>query len=163
MGSDLRDPLHFALPDAVSVGMRTMDVLKTRQNKIDARLTALSLFLGITIWFLHLNTLNALTSVSCNWGWFSSSIAGMPGLRFVQLIITLVAIVLMLLFIYLPFRIWRRSLTEKPTDAPHLLQDTEKDRRPMIAFIAMLLNCLFFLFVIASLVPMFALNACSPG
>ncbi len=117
----------------------------------------------MTVWFLQLNTLNALTSVSCNWGWFSASIAGMPGLRFVQMLITLVALALMLLLIYLPFRNWRRWLTEKAADGHRTLENTENDRRAMLAFIAMLLNGLFFLFVIATFVPMFALNACGPG
>ncbi len=140
-----------------------MDAPTAQQGKLSERLTRWSLFLGITIWFLDLNVINALTSVSCEWNWFSSSIAGMPGLRFVALIITLVAGALMLLLIYLPWRMWRRYQTDKPMENQNMLRDTEKDRRPLVAFIAMLLNALFLLFVIASFVPMFALNLCNQG
>ncbi len=140
-----------------------MHVLRAGWGKVNEWLADWSLFLGITIWFLHLNALNALTSISCNWGWFSDRVAGMPGLRFVQMIITLIALALMLLLIYLPFKSWRRFLTEKSPGDHHTLEETEKDRRSMLAFIAMLLNGLFFLFVIASFVPLFALNACSPA
>ena len=62
--------------------------------------------------------------------------------------------------IILPWRNWREFQTEKPPDNPRLLQDTEKDRRPLLAFVALLLNSLFFLFVVASFVPMLALNPC---
>ncbi|HZQ09312.1 MAG TPA: hypothetical protein VFD70_22230 [Anaerolineae bacterium] len=126
----------------------------------EERQTRWSLFLGMTIWFLHLNTLNALTSVSCRWGWFDLTIAGISGLKIVELIITLIAIVLMLVVIYVPARNWLRFQSDKPTDNPRMLQETEQDRRPLLAFIAMLLNSLFLIYVIAFFVPMLALNAC---
>lgn len=127
------------------------------------RLTGLSLFLGMTIWFLDLIALNGLTSLSCEWGWFSVSIAGMPGLRFAQMTITLVAVLLMLVLVYLPWRNWRWFMSERPTRGDHTLRETERDRRPMMALVTVLLNGLFLLFVIAQFVPMFVLNACSRG
>src|SRR5581483_2638293 len=126
----------------------------------EERQTRWSLFLGMTIWFLHLNTLNALTSVSCRWGWFDLTIAGISGLKIVELIITLIAIVLMLVVIYVPARNWLRFQSDKPTDNPRMLQETEQDRRPLLAFIAMLLNSLFLIYVFAFFVPMLAPHAC---
>lgn len=41
-----------------------------------------------------------------------------------------------------------------------MLEDTEKDSRSLVAFIVMLLNSLFFLFVVVWFVPIFALSAC---
>ena len=122
--------------------------------------TRWSLFLGITIWFLHMNLLNALISVSCKWGWFTFPVAGLSGLQLVEMIISLIAILAMLFMIYLAWRYWRSFQTEKPTDNPQLLQNTEEDRRPLLAFIAMLLNVFFLLFVIGTFVAIFALKAC---
>jgi hypothetical protein len=41
-----------------------------------------------------------------------------------------------------------------------LLQDTEHDRRPLVAFVALMLNSFLFLFAGAFLVPLFMLSAC---
>lgn len=122
--------------------------------------TRWSIFLGIMLWFLHLNTLNALTSLSCKWGWFPFKIAGLSGLQFVEALISLVVMLMMLAIIFLGWRDWRRFQPKKLIGSPRMLQNTEKDRRPLVAFIAMLLNSFLLLFVIASFVPIFVLNAC---
>ena len=140
-----------------------MNVQTTQKAQSGERQTKLSLLLGMVIWFLHLNTLDALDSLACKWDWLSFTIAGIPGLQVVQAFITLIAMLLMLVTIYLPWRDWRRYQTEKPAKNPRMLQDTEEDPRPLIAFIAMLLNSAFVLFIIASFVPIFSLNACGPG
>lgn len=116
---------------------------------------------GITIWFLHLNTLNALTSLSCKWGWFSFTVFGMSGLRFIQLIFTCIALLLLAGMVYVPWRGWRKYQTTKPIQNPHLLRDTEQDRHPLEAAIAMVLNSFLFLFALAFFVPLLALNACA--
>ena len=138
-----------------------MSVQKVQLSKADERQTTLSLYLGITVWFLHLNAVYALASVACKWGWLSFTVAGLPALELVLTIITFIALLLMLLMIYLPWRSWRKFQSEKPRDNPQMLQDTERDRRPLAAFIAMLLNSLFFLFIIATFVPIFALDVCA--
>jgi uncharacterized membrane protein len=159
MGPDLPDALHFAIPDEVN-GWIFMDALKNESPKAIERQTRWSLILGIVIWFLYLNTLNALTSVSCKWGWFSYNIAGMPGLQFIEALISLVVILLLLGMIFLSWRNWRSYQSKKPADNPQLFQDTEEDRRPLMAFVTMLLNVFFFLFAIATFVPMMTLKAC---
>ncbi len=131
--------------------------------KTNNRMARWSLVLGITIWFVYLNTVYALPSLACTWNWFPFSVAGIPLLVLIEAIITLVAGLLMLLLIYLPWRNWRAFQTEKPTENPQMLQDTEKDRRPLMAFVAMLANSFFLLFMIATFVPMIALNACARG
>ena len=135
--------------------MKLLEWFKTDEQK-----TQWSLVFGITIWFLHLNTLNALTSLSCKWGWLAITIAGMSGLKFVQLLITLVASSLLLVMIYLPWRNWRQFQTDKSIANSQLVQNTDKDRRPLLAAVAMLLNSFLFLFELAFFVPLFALNAC---
>src|SRR5215207_3364017 len=134
-----------------------MNILTNSQIRSNERQTWQSLILGTLIWFLHLNIVYAIASVSCKWGWFSSKTMGISELQLIEAIITLVTMLLLLVTIYLPWRDWQRFQTEKPKDNPQMLEDTEKDRRPLVAFITMLMNSLFFLFVIAFFVPIFAL------
>ncbi len=136
---------------------------RVQADKTSNRLARWSLVLGITLWFVDLNTVYALPSLACEWNWLAFMILGIPGLVFVEAAITLVSMLLMLVMIYLPWRNWRAFQTEKPTDNPQLLQDTERDRRPLMAFVAMLANSFFLLFMIATLVPLFALNVCARG
>src|SRR5258708_6040463 len=160
MGSGLPDPIHCALSHALK-GRKAIPGMPGLQiAKLDEQHTRWSLFLGILIWFLHLSVNNALISLTCEWNWLSFTIAGIPALKLVEAVITVVALLLLARLIIVPWRNWRRFQTEKPADNPRLLQDTEKDRRPLVAFVALLLNSLFFLFVVASFVPMLALNPC---
>lgn len=140
-----------------------MDLSSVPLSKSEERLTRWCLFLGITIWFIDLSTVYALPSLACQWGWFRFTIAGLPALVMIEAIITVIAMLLMSFMIYLPWRSWRKFQTEKPTANPQILQDTEKDRRSLLAFVAMLLNSFFFLFTIATLVPIFALEVCARG
>jgi uncharacterized membrane protein len=125
--------------------------------------TKWSLFVGIAIWFLHLNLINALISVACKWGWYTFPVGSLSGLQFVVVLISLIALLLMLVVIYLPWRYWQSFQTEKRWDPSQTLQRTDEDRRPLMAFIAMILNGFFFLFVIGTFVPMFTLKACGQG
>lgn len=137
-----------------------MDLLTIHLTESDDRKVRWSLFLGITIWFLHMNLLNALVSVSCKWGWLTYPVGKLSGLQLAETIISITAMLALLILIYIPWRIWQEFQTEKPTENPQLLQETEQDSRPLVAFIAMLMNGFLFLFVIATFVPMFALKAC---
>jgi uncharacterized membrane protein len=133
---------------------------RAQVTKNEEKQTRMSLFLGIMIWFLHLNILNALISVSCKWGGPTFPVGGLSGLQFLELVITLITVLLMLYFIYLPWQQWRSFQTEQPPKNPQLLQETEEDRPPLVAFIAMLLNTFFVLYIIATFVPTIALKAC---
>src|SRR4051794_3735459 len=107
------------------------------------------LLLGIIVWFVHLNVVYNLASLACTWSWLAFTIVGISGLQLVETIITLIALPLMLFLIYRPWRAWRTFQTHPPPANPHMLEDTEKDSRSLAACMIMLLNCLFFLFVIA--------------
>jgi hypothetical protein len=122
--------------------------------------TRRSLFLGITIWFLYQNTINTLTSLSCNWNWFRFDVVGLPGLQFVALLIGLAALLGTAFLIYLPWRNWQRFQRRSPFRNPAMLEQTEEDRRSLMAFVAMLLNGFFLLFIIATLVPMLVVHGC---
>jgi len=137
-----------------------MATTTTPRIEHDQSQTRRYLILGIIVWFVHLNVVYSLASLACTWGWLSLTIVGMSGLQLVETIITLLTLPLMLFLIYLPWREWRRFQSAEPPSNPHILEDTEKDRRPLVACIVMLLNSLFFLFIIGWFVPIFALRPC---
>lgn len=140
-----------------------MHVIKNQFPKAEDRQPLWSLGLGITVWFIDLNVVYALASVACKWGWFPFTIAGIPGLLVVEGAVTLLSLLAVLYLVYRSWRAWRIYQAQKPQNNPDVVTVTENDRRPLMAFIAMLLNGFFFLFLIASFVPLAALNACALG
>lgn len=84
----------------------------------------------------------------------------MQSLQFVEIILSLIALLSILYMIFLAWRFWRSFQTKKPTNNPKMLEETEEDSRPLMAFVAMLLNGFFFVFIIATFVPMLALKPC---
>lgn len=136
-----------------------MPTLPDATPRIDDRRTWQSLLFGLLVWFLHLNVVYPLTSLACHWGWFPFTIAGIPGLKVIQLLVTVAAALLLILMIIVPWRNWRPFW--KDDDA--LMRQTEADRRPLIGYVTMLLNALFLLFVLASVVPVLTLNPCVSG
>jgi len=140
--------------------MEFMKMPRAQLTQTEEQQTRRSLFLGITIWFIHLNLLNALISVSCKWGGLTFPVGGLSGLQILEVVISLITIVVMFYLIYLPWRNWRSFQTETPTTNPQLIQDTEEKRQSLMAFIAMLLNGFFALYILATFVAMFFLKAC---
>ena len=142
--------------------MMTQDVstsqpVQSQSLQRSDRQTLLSLIAGAVIWFLHLNIVYPLTSVACKWEWFPFNEAGMTSMRTIQLVITFVAAVLIFITIYLPWHQWRGF----QTDRQHMLSQTEKDRRPLLAFITMAMNMFLLAFVVTSVVPILVLSPCS--
>jgi hypothetical protein len=50
-----------------------------------------SLASGVIVWSIHLLIIYALTSLACEWEWFSLTAAGLNGLQIIQLIVTVIA------------------------------------------------------------------------
>lgn len=131
----------------------------TDHNPTHERQIWLSLLLGFIVWFLYFNLVYPLTSLTCRWGWFQFNFLGLPGLHFVQLVLTAIALLLIANFIYLSWRSWRRA--DASRNEQEKVYQSSKDPRSLMAFVSMLLNSLFGLFIIATLVPMFVLlNPC---
>jgi hypothetical protein len=120
-----------------------------------------SLLAGSLVWFIHLNASYELASVACKWGQLSSTVAGVPALSVVEAGLTAAAALLLLAFIYLPWRDWRQYQSAPPKRNPHLLRETEQDRRPLAAFVTMLLNSTYLLFAIGVFVLIAALRPCA--
>lgn len=137
-----------------------MDLAKRVLTSDEDKQSKRALVLGIVIWFLHLNVAYALASVSCRWTWLSFSVAGVPALSLVEILLTLVAMTLTGGLILVSWRNWRRHQTERPPQNPEMLEDTEKDRRPLLASVVMGSNAFFILFELATLVIILALKPC---
>ncbi len=76
------------------------------------------------------------------------------------MIISLLALLAMAAAVYLPFRNWREYQTEQPPANPQMLHDTEKERQSLLAFIVMMANSFFLLFVLGLFVIIFSLKPC---
>jgi hypothetical protein len=114
------------------------------------------------LWFLYLNLVYAIASLSCKWGWFAGKVAGLSTLVLFETIVTLLALLLMAYLVYLPWQRWRAYQAQRPPGNPHLLADTEKSNHPLVAFIALALNSFYLLFMLAAFVPIFSLLPCGP-
>jgi hypothetical protein len=132
----------------------------TKLPKKEQQQTQSSLFRGMLVWFLDLILLNSLNSVACEWHWLTSTVGWMDTLQFLEIGISLVALVLIGYLIYVPWRNWRGLQRQQPAQNPHMIEDTQEDRGALLSFLAMGLNAFFFLFVIATLVLMFSFTAC---
>jgi hypothetical protein len=137
-----------------------MNMPKLDLSQPSEQQTQWSLFLGILIWFLHLNIVNALISVSCKWGGLTVPVGGLSAVQIVAAVLTLITLLILLFLILLAWSNWRSFQTERPIENPDMLRDTEAYRRSLMAFIAMMLNSFLFLYTIATFVPMVSLKAC---
>jgi hypothetical protein len=133
--------------------MSTSTVTEARQKD---KQTWLCLLLGTLVWFLHLNLVYPLTSLACRWGWFPFSVGSLSGLQVVQVGITVIAAALIVGMMFVAGRNWRVFQTTRDVS----LGGTEADRHPLMPFVTMLLNGVYLLFVLTSLVPVLALPAC---
>src|SRR3712207_1412418 len=140
-----------------------MEIVKSPYLKNDERPTWKSLFWGTVVWFLYFNIVYGLASLSCVWGRLSARIGGISTLQVVETIITVIALALMLFLIYVPWRDWQRFQSERPKNNAQMLEETETDRRPLVAFIAMLLNGFYLLIIVTAFVPIWALKPCIAG
>ncbi len=118
------------------------------------------LFLGMLVWFLDLLFLNALNSVACEWHWLTITVGRMDVLQFVEIAVSLVALLLIGAMTYIPWRNWRSIQRKNPVQDQHAFEHTEEDRGALLSFLAMGMNSFFFLFVIATLVLMVSFTAC---
>ncbi len=122
--------------------------------------TQRSIFLGMLIWFVDLVLLDALTSNACNWHWLTNTIGWLDALQFLEILISLVALALIGWLLFVGWRNWRTIQRRKPVQDKHTMEHTEEDRGALLSFLAIGLNSFFFLFVIATLVPMLSITAC---
>jgi hypothetical protein len=114
---------------------------------------------GTAVWVIYFMFVYALTSLTCYWGWFMTATGEYgPGLKTIQVVATVIAVALNALLAFLAYGDWQHTRTEQD----HAGSETIAARTPMLAFVALLLNALYILIILVSLVPIFVLPACKP-
>jgi hypothetical protein len=116
----------------------------------------LALVGGTLVWFLHFNIDYPLTSLACRWGWFPWTVAGMPGLKVVQLTVSIVSAVIVAALGLSCLREWRRAGSDEDDEK----RETESARVSFMAFVTALLNGLYLVIIVLSFVPVLTLNPC---
>jgi hypothetical protein len=106
---------------------------------------------GVVVWMIHLTAVYALTSLTCEWGWFESSGDGLTGLQVVQIALTVVAAAITIVAGLLALRGLRRM---RDTDAG------AAGRHRFMAQLAVGLNLIFTALIVISLVPVLTLPQC---
>lgn len=112
-----------------------------------------SLAAGTVVWMIHLTAVYALTSLTCEWGWFGASYgtAGPSGLQVVQIVLTAIAAAITIIAGVLAVRGLRRMRGDDPEAA---------GRHVFMARLGIGLNILFTALIVISIVPVLTLPQC---
>ncbi len=137
-----------------------MQASKTRLPQENQKQNHSTLIWGVVIWLVDFLLLDSLNSVSCKWAFLTWPLAGLAAVQWLEVAISIVALLLIGYLIYLPWRNWRSLQKKKPAKNPKAMAETQRDRGAFLAFLSMGLNTFFLIFVIGTLVPMLALKAC---
>jgi hypothetical protein len=113
---------------------------------------------GTFVWATYLLFVYSLTSLTCYWGWFMApeGYFGL-GLKITQIVATVIALGIIAYFGFVAFKEWMRAGIEGNSE----IGETQQARNPMLAFVTMLLNSLYSLIIVVSLLPIFMLPTCA--
>jgi hypothetical protein len=111
---------------------------------------------GPVIWAIHLSVAYALLAVSCQWDFFRFTVLGIDGVRFILIVFTVIAGLVILAGGWLSYNSWQ-DLRARPA---------QEGKEPIGRFrfmtrSGMLLSGIFFFSTILSIVPILMLPACS--
>lgn len=129
-----------------------------REERRNRRLW-LSLLGSAAIWGVHLMIAYPITSMSCRWNLYLGEIGGLSGMKFIQLLATVIPAALVAGLAWLAYREWQVTKQEDTRQKPEEFED-RAERTPFLAYLALLLNALFFLTIVLGVVPILTLNEC---
>lgn len=138
-----------------------MEMENNRNPPVNARRLWFAVAAGPIAWALHLFVSYALASLPCITPVFNFSVLGLPGIRFVLIVFTVVMALIVFLAGFMGYGIWRLLRDED--------QDQEGSRRPtetrihFMAFSGILLAALFGAGILLTVGPILALDVCSVG
>lgn len=112
---------------------------------------------GVIAWALHLFILYVLVDQVCRNGWLAFTAAGMTGLQFTSLVLTVIAIALTAAGGWLSWRGWRRVRAVRAAAAPQ--SDTLSRTRFMTAA-GMILSIGFIAVMLLTFIPSFVVAPC---
>jgi hypothetical protein len=106
---------------------------------------------GALIWFFQFAIFYALAEIRCNSTALNFTVAGLPGIHFVSLLVGVVAVALVLYATVFSFR-QRRESRQGP-------QKTD-ERRVFMARAGLYMNLIYLLTIIGTIIPVFFLPPC---
>lgn len=109
---------------------------------------------GVIVWGIHFFTTYVLVDQVCRRNWFNFTVLGMPGLHFVLLLLTLIAIAIVATAGVLSYRHWRRLRGDDDSFAP------ESERYRFMTFSGMMLSTLFAALIVVTFIPSFFVATC---
>ncbi len=111
-----------------------------------------SLAAGTAVWVIHLLLVYALTSLTCEWGWFPFEVGGLAGLKVVQISITLVTGAVTILAGSFAFQNQRRLADATRADS---------GRHYFMARLGLALNLIYTALIAVSLIPILIIPPCA--
>jgi hypothetical protein len=143
--------------------MRTMSNEKEQKTGRGMRGAWWSLAGGTATWAVHLAAVYALTSLACERGLLMGQVAGLPALHLAVTVITAAAAAAIGICLWGAHGAWRHA--HRQQDAPAgsgagVLAVAEHDGWALLALLALLLNTLFLVAVLVTLLPAFVVPPC---
>jgi hypothetical protein len=128
------------------------------RHKLQTPVARIMLYMiaGTFVWSLYLMIVYPLASLTCHWGWFGAPVEG-SGLKMIQTLTTVLALALVAVFTFAAFNEWRRTRTEANGETGQ----TKAAVIPLLAFVTLLLNGLYLLIIVVSLLPIAMLPVCA--
>jgi hypothetical protein len=114
---------------------------------------------GPILWAIHLVASYALASLPCITPVFNDSILGMPAIRFILLIFTLVMALVVFVAGFMGYEAWQSLKEHEPEGERRFAPGATRPR--FMAFSGISLSVLFGVAILANLGPILALNVCS--
>lgn len=113
---------------------------------------------GAAVFAIHLTVSYGLVSLSCFWGWLNFEILGMTGTQFVLIVFTLISAAIVLFAGSIAYRNWRQLRNESQPG----VGSPEEGRYRFMTFLGVMLNALFLISILVSIVPSLTLSLCTP-
>lgn len=135
-----------------------MQMEENRNLPVNSKRLWFSLGAGPILWLLHLLASYVLASLPCITPAFNFTVAGLPGIRFILIVFTLVMTVIVFYAGFMGYGIWRSLRGEAG--------EREEDRSPgetrlhFMAFSGTLLSVLFGAGILLTTGPILALHVC---
>lgn len=132
---------------------------ENHNQPVDSKRLWFAVGAGPILWIIHLLAAYALASLPCIAPVFNFTMLGLPGIRFILIVFTVVVALVVFIAGFTGYRIWQ-SLRDEEREGDE--SDTPgKTRFRFMAFSGTLLSVLFGVAVLASAGPILALSVCS--
>lgn len=110
---------------------------------------------GVIVWAIHLMAVYVFVALACGRGWLEFGKLSISGVNLILIILTIPAVILIVVAGIVSYRGWRKLREHKGVG-----EDSQHKRYQFMLLSGAILNLLFSLLVIITLVPSFILPPC---